>query len=228
MTQKIVQCTVHNASACKVYIKYYTTRIKNLKSRNTKKKKKTVTNDSPEEILAQRRIHHTEAIERNKSLYDRHPTCPTAQLLVLHITKSHVTIPHIYRFLLPTHSTRFLKTFHFLSQLTQFSLSLSFMISIYFQLFLSFFSFYFWLFQYIISSHILYPTAFRRALGFCLLNLWAVVGHKINTEIKCVRWFSWWCACTCMAALLVSSGPSLPLLPSLSCIVLLPMMLLRN
>lgn len=53
---------------------------------------------SPEAFFNQRRIHHTEAIERNESLCDRRPTCPTA--LVLHITKSHVAIPHIYRFVL--------------------------------------------------------------------------------------------------------------------------------
>lgn len=50
MTQKIVQYTVHNASPCKVYVKY-TTGIQNLKSRNTKRKE-NVTNGSPEEISA--------------------------------------------------------------------------------------------------------------------------------------------------------------------------------
>ena len=41
---------------------------------------------------------------RKKSLCDRRSTCPTALPLVLHITKSHVAIPHIYSFL--PHPTR--------------------------------------------------------------------------------------------------------------------------
>lgn len=66
---------------------------------------------SPEALFAQRRIRHAQAIERNESLCDTRPTCPTALLLVLHVTKSHVAIPHIYRFL-PSIFDTFLRSTH--------------------------------------------------------------------------------------------------------------------
>jgi len=107
-------------------------RIKKVETQ--KEKEKTCYKwQSPEAFFAQRRIHHAEAIERNKSLCDRRPTCPTALLLVLHITKIHVTIPHIYRFL-PVISDTFRspsKNLPSSSPLIHFSLSLSFCIPIY-------------------------------------------------------------------------------------------------
>lgn len=70
-------------------------RIKKVETQRKKKKEKKKNCykwQSPEALFARRRKHHAEAIERNKSSCDRRPTCPTALLLVLHITKSHVAI----------------------------------------------------------------------------------------------------------------------------------------
>lgn len=72
-------------------------RIKKVETQPKKKEKKqTITNDKVQKRSLPRGGNHAEAIERNKSLCDRRPICPTALLLVLHITKSHVAIPHIY------------------------------------------------------------------------------------------------------------------------------------
>lgn len=121
-----VQCTLNTIQQ--------ESRIKKVETQQ-KKKKKLLQMTKSRAFFAQRRIHHAEAIERNKGLCDRCPTCPTALLLVLHITKSHVAIPHIYRFLLGIchtfHSQS--KTFH--PQVHRFiSLSLSFFISTFFHL----------------------------------------------------------------------------------------------
>lgn len=62
-------------------------------------------------------------------------------------------------------------------------------------------------------SHVLHPEASRCRRSFCLLDLLAVVDHKLNTERKCVCRFCWWCACTCMAAPSLSSAPLLSPLP---------------
>lgn len=122
-------------------------------------------------------------MERNKSSCDRRPTCPTALLLVLHVTKSQVAIPHIYKFLLGVSRSRSPKPFLLHSVHSYFPPSLTFFISVYFPLFPSFPSY---------SVVVSFPHTFciQRPFGcsrsFCLLNLLAVVGHKLNTERKCV------------------------------------------
>ena len=142
---------------------------------------------------------------RNKGLCDRRPTCPTALLLVLHITKSHVAIPHIYRFLLGISHTFHpqSKTFH--PRVHWFSFTV--------------------LLHSLTSSPSLpscFPSCSPSRFTFCIQrpsgagalsvcwNLLAVVDHKLNTERKCVCQFCWWCACTCMAAPLLASLSALP------------------
>lgn len=138
---------------------------------------------------------------------DAHPTCPTTLLLVLHVTKSHVAIPHIYRFLLGVSNSRNPKPTVLHSTDPFFLLSLTFFISMYFPFFQSI---PFTLCRHVRPSHALHLEAFRCRRSFCLLHLLAEVDHKLNTERKCV---CWWCACTCMAASLFGPvAPSSPLL----------------
>lgn len=220
-----------------------------IKKVETQKRKKEITCykwQSPEAFFAQRRIHHAEAIERNKRVCDRCPTCPTALLLVLHITTVHVTIAHIYRSLLVISDTFCSPSQNLLSSspLIHFPLSMSFYIPIYS------ISHFILPLLLTLSSYLSLSHSVSRGLKvqevFSFLS--AVVDHKLNTERKCVRWFCWWCACTCMAALLLpiqSSFCPLSLLlqmslersvgscllssaPSSPSSVLLPMMLLRN
>lgn len=126
---------------CKCTLKYYTTRIKKVETQEKKERKREKNGykwQSPGAFFVQRRKHHTEAMERNKSSCDRRPTCPTALLLVLHVTKSQVAIPHIYKFLLGVSRSRSPKPFLLHSTHPYFPLSLTFFISVYFPLFPSF------------------------------------------------------------------------------------------
>lgn len=70
-------------------------RIKKVETTKEKRKGTCYKWQSPGAFFIQRRKHHAEAMERNKCLCNRRPTCPTALLLVLHITKSHVA-NHIF------------------------------------------------------------------------------------------------------------------------------------
>lgn len=112
-------------------------RIKKVETQQ-KKKKKPVTNDKVQERSLPRggNIKLKPWRETKVCVFDRRPTCPTVLLLVLHITKSHVAIPHMYRFLLGVSHSHNPKPS--LLQSTDPFLSLTFFISIYFPLFLSF------------------------------------------------------------------------------------------
>lgn len=117
-------------------------RIKKVETQQKKKKEKKNCYkwQSPEALFARRRKHHAEAIERNKSLCDRRPTCPTALLLVLHITKSHVAIT-TYLHVSPgylSHISFAVRNLPSSRPLSHLTLSLS---SVYFLLFPSFTSF---------------------------------------------------------------------------------------
>lgn len=140
------------------------------------------------------------------------PTCPTALLLVLDITASHVAIPHIYRL----HSVS-LTCFVSITKppipvpSSIFPLSPSLLIPVH---------------DLCISFTFPDPSKPSSLFTFCLQKTFRspevflpagpslpVANHKPNTERKRVCQFGWWCACTCMAAPPVASGHLLFPLP---------------
>lgn len=164
---------------------------------------------SPRAFFVQRRKHHTEAMEGNKRLSDRRPT---ALRLVLHITKSQVGMPHMYKFLrvffcrhCPKPSLLLLPLLLFLS-LPHFPLSWTFCISTHHHSART---------PPLCPSvlHVLYPGG---PLGAASLPVcWTLpsqVGHKLNTERKRVG------GVHAHAWLLLGSAPASPSspLPSMS------------
>lgn len=118
---------------------------------------------------------------------------------MLHVTKSHVAIPHIYRFS-PFHSCYIHRSVF--NSFTVLPLTL-------------------FLTPFMSQSCLSLLHSVSRSLRLSEVFLSAepslLVDRKLNTEIKRVCQFGWWCACTCMAISLFASWSSFvpfSLLPS--------------